>query len=654
MAENMSSVAEGTLLWQPSDELRRKSRIQAFMRWLRAERGLDFADYASLWQWSVGEIEAFWRAVADYFELRFCTPPARVLDRRQMPGGRWFEGATVNYAEHALARQDDHPAVIYRSEDGGRVELSYAELAQQVARARAGLVRLGVSRGDRVAAYLPNAPEALIAFLATASLGAIWSSAASEFGADSVLDRFRQVEPKVLFAVDAYPYGGKRFDRRAQVAKIRDGLVGLEHTVLVSRLGEELPEGMTSWQELVAEPAPLTCEPVPFEHPLWVLYSSGTTGLPKPIVHGHGGILLELYKTLALHCDLGPDDRFFWFSTTGWMMWNFLVSGLLLGATVVLYEGSPGYPDLYALWQMAAEERVRYFGTSAPFLMACKKAGIEPGRSCDLRALRSVGTTGAPLPPDGFAWVYEHVGQDLLLGSVSGGTDVCTAFLLSVPLLPVRAGELQVAGLGCKVEAFDPDGRSVVGEVGELVLTEPMPSMPLFFWNDPDGQRYRESYFEMYPGVWRHGDWIKMTERASAVIYGRSDATLNRAGVRMGTSELYRVVDGFAEIANSLAVDTGSLQSEGKLWLFVVPTSGVELDDALAAKLRAAIRKQLSPRHVPDEIRAIADVPRTLSGKKLEVPLKRILNGAPLERVVNPGTLANPEAVDAVIAAARG
>lgn len=622
------------------------------MRFLEGEQGLGFGSYQELWTWSVTELEAFWESIWKYYSVRATSPYRRVLSSRTMPGCHWFEGAELNYAELALRRRGSEVAVIWRREDGSRGSLTADELRDRVARARAGLVRLGVAKGDRVAAFLPNAPEALVAFLASASLGAIWSSCSPEFGVKSVLDRFAQIEPKVLLAVDGYEYGGKSFYRLNAVEEIARALPGLARTVIVPRLGSKPPRGSITWSELLSDPAPLAFEPVPFEHPLWILYSSGTTGLPKPIVQGHGGILLEHLKALGLHCDLGPGDRFFWFTTTGWMMWNFLVSGLLVGSTVLLYEGSPGHPDMGTLWRFAAEERMTYFGTSAPYLLACKKAGVVPRDAGDLSSLKAVGSTGAPLPVEGFDWVYEHVGRDLLLGSVSGGTDVCTAFVMSCPLLPVHAGELQCNALGAKVEAFDARGHSLIGEVGELVITAPMPSMPLYFVGDADGKRLRESYFADFPGVWRHGDWIKITERGTSVIYGRSDSTLNRGGVRMGTSEFYRVVESLPEVADSVVVDTGSIDDEGKLWLFVVPASGVALDDSLKTKIKTTLRTQVSPRHVPDEILPIKEVPRTLNGKKLEVPIKRILMGTPFDRAVNPGTLANPEAIEEVLAVA--
>ncbi|HVJ14096.1 MAG TPA: acetoacetate--CoA ligase [Polyangiaceae bacterium] len=634
----MSEVREGDLLYQPPVEDTQRSNLCAYMDWLKRERGLSFSTYRELWTWSVGDIGAFWESIVAYYGVALSGASAIPVSGT-MPDVHWFAGAELNYAEHALRRRDDHLAVIFRNDAGERSQLTYAELHDLVGRVRAGLVRLGVGRGDRVAALLPNRPETLAAFLATASLGAIWSSCSPEFGVSSVLDRFKQIEPKVLLAVDGYRYGGKTFDRKKELQQIVSGLPKLEHTVLLG----------AGFEELTREPGPVSFERVPFEHPLWVLYSSGTTGLPKPIVHGHGGIVLEHYKVLGLHSDLGENDRFFWFSTTGWMMWNYLISGLLLGTTIVLYDGSPGHPDLSALWKMAAEERVTYFGTSAPYLLACQKAGLEPKKVADLSLLRGLGTTGAPLPADGFGWVYRSISDKLLLGSVSGGTDVCTAFVLCCPLLPVHAGEIQCRGLGAKIEAFDEGGKSVIDEVGELVLTEPMPSMPIYFWGDEGDVRRRESYFSAYEGVWRHGDWIKITPRGSCVISGRSDSTLNRGGVRMGTSEFYRVVEALPEVADSLVVDTGSAEHGDKLWLFIVLAAGATLDEALQKKIKATIRSELSPRHVPDEIRAINSVPRTLSGKKLEVPIKKILLGMAPDKAASRDTLQNPSALDAFV-----
>ncbi|HYQ00155.1 MAG TPA: acetoacetate--CoA ligase [Polyangiaceae bacterium] len=639
------AVSEGTLLWQPSAAQQKHSRMADYLRFLKRTRGLDFADYAQLYNWSTAELGDFWASIAEYFSVRFrssATPgPTGAL-----PGAHWFEGATINYAEHALAVRDEQIALVSRNESGERKIWTRAQLADDVARARAGLRRLGVAAGDRVVGLLPNGGEAVIAFLATVSLGAIWSSCAPEFGVSSVLDRFRQIEPKVLFTVTGYRYGGKQFERLAEVQKIVAELPSLCATVVVGADANELPQAL-SFESLLADYEPLSFEPVPFEHPIWILYSSGTTGAPKAIVHGHGGMLLEHLKALALHMDLGEKDVFFWFSTTGWMMWNMLVSGLLVGATTVLYDGSPAHPGMYALWKLAEEERISYFGTSAPYLLACQKAGIEPGNHHDLSAIRGLGSTGAPLPAAGFGWVYEHVSQQLLLGSVSGGSDVCTAFLLSCPLLPVRAGEIQCRGLGAKVEAFDAAGQSVTGEVGELVLTAPFPAMPVCFWGDANGARFKDSYFSTYPGVWRHGDWLKLTPSGSAVIYGRSDSTLNRGGVRMGTSEFYRVVEQIPEVSDSLVVDTGSLaDANGTLYLFIVLAPGATLDTTLRRRIESEVRRELSPRHVPDRILSVPAVPRTLNGKKMEIPIKRLLLGAAPETVASRDTLANPAALD--------
>jgi acetoacetyl-CoA synthetase len=570
-----------------------------------------------------------------------------------MPGAEWFPGATLNYAEHALRETGDRPAIVARSQTRDEVVLSFDELRDQVARAAAGLRRLGVGEGDRVAVYAPNIPETIVAFLATASLGAVWSSCAPEFGTTSVVDRIAQIEPKILVTVDGYRYGTKAVDRRREVEQIRAALPSLEATVAIPYLHPDevvVPEAI-AWGDLLGDDAAdageLSFTPVPFTHPLYVLYSSGTTGLPKPIVHGHGGILLEHLKVLALHHDLGEDDRFFWFTTTGWMMWNYVVSGLLVGATLVLFDGDPGHPDLDALWQLAEETGITVLGVSAPFLMNCRKAGLTPGRDHDLSALRSIGSTGAPLPPEGFVWVYEEVSSDLLLASASGGTDVCTAFVLGCPLVPVRAGELQARALAAKVEAFDPQGSPVVGERGELVITEPLPSMPVGFWGDEDGSRYRAAYFGTYPGVWRHGDWIRITEHGSAVITGRSDATLNRGGVRMGTAEFYTVVEDLEEVADSLVVHLDDGSEAGRLVLFVaLAGGGTEIDDELRTRIARRIREELSPRHVPDELHAVPAVPRTLSGKKLEVPVKRLLAGADPEEAASRDALANPEALD--------
>jgi acetoacetyl-CoA synthetase len=681
----MADAHEQTPLWTPSVEMVQGARITDFRRWVQDRRGLKFADYAELWQWSVDEIERFWADIWEYCGVRASVPYERVLadrgsegsssGRRQMPGARWFEGAQLNYAENLLEREHDpaETAVFHASELRPLGELTWGQLSEQVAALAEGLRSLGVGRGDRVAAYMPNIPEALIAFLASASIGAIWSCAAPEFGARSVVDRFAQIEPKVLFVVDGYRHGGKDFDRTEALQTIVAGLPTVEHGVMLAYLNgaagtDGLPGGLL-WQELLerGSGAKPRYEQVPFEHPLWVLYSSGTTGLPKAIVHGHGGMLVEQMKKSQLHLDLRRGERMFWFTTTGWMMWNFLVGCLFADAAIVLFDGSPGYPDLGALWRLAEQAKITCMGVSAGFLASCEKAGVEPAKDFDLKALRGIGSTGSPLAPEGFRWVYEHVGSDIWLFSTSGGTDVCTAFVGGCPLLPVYEGEIQTRALGCAVEAWDEHGQSLTDELGELVLTAPLPSMPLFLWGDCDGERMRESYFDMYPGIWRHGDWIRITPRGGAVIYGRSDSTINRQGVRMGTSEIYRATSAIEEVVDALVVDIpraggpdsgpvdGGVGTE-ELWmiLFVVLRDGLLLEPELEVRIKQRIREDCSPRHVPNQVLQIDEVPRTLSGKVLEVPVKRILMGAVPSEAASVESLANPHSLDYFVKLAGG
>src|SRR5215204_217934 len=651
----MTEAVEGTLLWEPSEELKENANISRYMRWLEDEKGLSFDDYGELWEWSVVEIEEFWASIWEYFEVEASRPYEKVLTEREMSGARWFEGTELNYAEHVFRKaRPEEPAVLHQSEIRPLGKVTWQELEGKVASLAAGLKELGVARGDTVGAYVPNVREALVAFLACASLGAIWSSCSPDFGVESVVDRLAQIEPRVLFAIDGYRYGGKDHDRIETLARLQEEIPSLEKTVLLPYLEEEPDtsglENVVLWDELLSghEGAELRFEQVPFDHPLWVLYSSGTTGLPKAIVQGHGGILLEHLKKLYLHVDLGPEDKFFWFTTTGWMMWNLLVSGLLCGSTVLLYDGNPGYPDLNVLWAFAEGTGMSSFGTSAGYITSCMKAGIEPGRDFDLSALKSIGSTGSPLPPEGFDWVYKNVKEDVWLFSMSGGTDLCTAFVGGCPLLPVRSGELQCRSLGAKVEAYDEKGNSLLDEVGELVIAEPMPSMPLYLWSDPEGERYRESYFDKYPGVWKHGDWIKIKPNGGAVIYGRSDAVINRGGVRMGTSELYRAVDKVEEVQDSLAVD---VQKDGDehISLFVVLKEGAELDEDLKDRIKKSIGDTTSPRHVPDEVLSVPDVPYTLNGKKLEVPVKKILSGTPPEEAASKDSLRNPDSLDTFV-----
>ncbi|WP_066955989.1 acetoacetate--CoA ligase [Streptomyces lushanensis] len=658
----MTAAASPAPLWRPDPGRVAAARVTRFQAWAAERYGAPAeGGYAALHRWSVEELDTFWKAVADWFDVRFTTPYTRVLGDRTMPGAEWFPGATLNYAEHALRTAEDparahDPAILYMDETQEQLALSWSELRRQVISLARELRALGVRPGDRVSGYLPNIPQAAVALLATAAVGGVWTSCAPDFGARSVLDRFQQVEPVVLITVDGYRYGGKEHDRTGTVAELRRELPTLRAVVHVPLLGTPAPEGALEWSALTAGATISDSdsdsdsdsaeagdrdvfEQVPFDHPLWVLYSSGTTGLPKAIVQSQGGILLEHFKQIGLHFDLGPEDRFFWYTSTGWMMWNFLVSGLLTGTTIVLYDGSPGHPGIDAQWGVAERTGTTVFGTSAAYVMACRKAETHPGRDHDLSRVRCVATTGSPLPPDGFRWLHDDVSEDLWIASVSGGTDVCSCFAGAVPTLPVEIGELQAPCLGTDLQAWDPQGKPLVGEVGELVVTNPLPSMPVRFWNDPDGSRYRDSYFEMFPGVWRHGDWITLTDRGSVVIHGRSDSTLNRQGVRMGSADIYEAVERLPEIRESLVI--GLEEPDGGYWmpLFVHLAPGAVLDDTLRARVKETIRARLSPRHVPDEIIEVPGIPHTLTGKRIEVPVKRILQGTALDKAVNAGSV---------------
>ncbi|GAA4870133.1 acetoacetate--CoA ligase [Actinomycetospora straminea] len=658
-----SETTEPEILWRPDETTVQNARITAFAQHVAREHGVTVDTYDQLWAWSTSDLPAFWGAIVDFLGVRFHDRPSTVLGSDAMPGAEWFPGATLNYAEHALwpreGGADGDTAIVAVREDGRRVARTYGELRADVARARAGLVALGVGRGDRVVALAPNTVETLVAFLAAASLGATWSSCSPDFGARAVVDRFAQIEPSVLVAVDGYLYNGKGYDVRGTVDDLRGQLPTLRAFVGIDYLADDAWGGrddVVRWADFTDHAdAELTVDPVPFDHPLWILYSSGTTGLPKGIVHSHGGIVVEHLKSLAIQHDLGPGDRFFWFTTTGWMMWNLLISGLLVGSTVVAFDGSPGHPDLDVLWKMAADEGVTLFGTSASFVQSCLKAGLRPRDAFDLSAIRSVGSTGSPLSPEGFDWLRDAVGGQLQIASVSGGTDTCAAFVGVAPTVPVWRGEISCRALGCAVESFDPQGNPVIDEVGELVITRPMPSMPVMLWNDTDGSRMRESYFEDFPGIWRHGDWILITPRGSCVIRGRSDSTLNRGGVRMGTAEFYEVVESFDEVLDSLVIDTSGLEGArdgGELICFLVLGEGVAFSD-VEGQLKKALRSQLSPRHVPDRFLVVADIPRTLNGKKSEVPVKRILAGTDPDKAVSKDALRNPEALEDVVARAR-
>ena len=643
----MAITPEGALLWQPSERRIASAQLTAYMSWLEATRKLRFADYHALWHWSVDEVEAFWASIWDYYAIAHSAPYTTVLEARTMPRTKWFTGAKLNYAEHALRHADgDKPAIIFQSELRPRTDVSWDELKRQVAAVANTLKSLGVKPGDRVVAYMPNIPQTVVALMAVASIGAIWSSASPDMGHVSVIDRFKQIEPKVLFAVDGYRYGGKDFDRRGIVGEIVAALPSVEKVVLVPYLdtgiaASALPNAML-WDEALATPGPLAFEQVPFDHPLWVVYSSGTTGMPKPIVHGHGGSILEALKSNGLHLDLVQGDRFFWYSSTNWIIWNLLVHTLLSGCTIVQYDGNPGYPNMETLWRFAADTQTDVFGASAAYLAQCLKSGVKPRECGDISRIRTVASSGSPLPVEGYQWVYDNVNSDLLLASISGGTDPGAAFVGACPILPQYAGEMQCRCLGSAVYAYDEAGKALTDVVGELVCALPMPSFPLHFWNDKDDKRYRESYFEMYPGVWRHGDWLKITPRGGAIIYGRSDSTINRHGIRMGSAEIYRVVEDVPEVLDSLVVDLEYLGKESYMPCFVVLKPGFTLDDALKERIKARIRKDLSARHVPNDVFAIPEVPRTLNGKKLEVPIKRLLLGEPIEKVVNKDSMMNP------------
>ncbi len=633
-------------LWSPSERFCADTDLARYLAWLDRERGLRFDDYAALHRWSVHELEAFWQSIWDYYEVVSETPPIRVLSHREMPGAIWFEGARLNFAEHILRQATElRPALIAVGEGGDPREISWRTLVDQVARLTAWLRERGVRPGDRVAAYVANVPETVAAFLAVAAVGAVWSSCSLDFGTNSVADRFRQIEPRVLIAAGGYRYNGKPVARTAELAQLREALPSLEHVLLVDDAGDVV--GAERWAQVQSGPVPeLRFERVDFAHPLWVLYSSGTTGIPKAITQGHGGVLLEQFKHLGLHCDVRPGDRFFWYSTTGWVMWNIGLSALLLGATPVLYDGNPSYPDQHRLWGLAEQVGLTHFGAGAAYLIACMKAGLKPGEDHDLASLRMLGSTGSPLPEEAFDWVYGAVKRDLWLLSMSGGTDIASAFVGGCPLLPVYAGEIQCALLGVDVQALDAAGRPLRDEVGEMVVMAPMPSMPIYFWNDPGNRRYRESYFEDYPGRWRHGDWMRVSAAGTVQILGRSDSTLNRGGVRIGTAEVYRGVERVPAVIDSLAVSIELTDGGHYLPLFVQLQPGMALSDEIRDAIRQSLREHFTPRHVPDEIIQVQEIPYTLTGKKMETPVKKLLMGLPAGRSANPDAMQNPESLD--------
>jgi acetoacetyl-CoA synthetase len=653
---------EGDLLWTPSRERVEKAKVTAFTRWLAKERGKNFASYDELWRWSVDDLEGFWQAVWDYFEVESSAPHTSVLADRHMPGAQWFPGARLNYAQHALRHERPNAtALLHLNERSPLAAMSWEELGSKVRILATQLRKLNVKPGDRVVAYMPNIPEAVIAMLATTSIGAIWSSCGPDFGTRGVLDRFTQLAPKVMFYVDGYQYGGKPFNRKEEVHKIIDQLGSLERVIYLPYLdGQDratFHPHTVVWDDLLNQPpvpaSQFQYEQVPFDQPLWILFSSGTTGLPKPICHSHGGIILEQLKHVQFNFDVADGDRLFFFTTTGWMMWNFLISALLSNVVPVLYDGNPAWPTPDVLWKMVDDTGTKLFGTSPTYIAGLEKAGIVPKERAKLASLESVTLAGSPVTPESMEWIYKNVKSDLWVASGSGGTDVCTGFVMGSPALPVYAGEIQTRALGCAVYAFDEHGKPVVNQVGELVLTLPMPSMPVCFWNDVDNKRYLESYFAEYPGVWRHGDFFKMNDRGGCFVLGRSDATLNRHGVRIGTAEVYRSLATLPEMDDSLIVNLDLPHGKFFMPLFVKLKAGVQLDDALRDKIRATLRREYSPRHVPDKIYQVESIPFTLTGKKMEVPVRKILMGVAPEKAANRDAVANPQALDYFIGYAQ-
>ncbi|MEX2289452.1 MAG: acetoacetate--CoA ligase [Mycobacteriales bacterium] len=636
------------VLWRPSPERVEGSRLARFAAQVRERHDVEVADYDALWRWSVEHLEDFWALVWDSFQVLASTPYEQVLTTRTMPAAQWFPGARLNLAENVLRVRGPRPALVAAGEDGPAVELSWDELRGQVGALQAMLRELGVGPGDRVVGYLPNVPAAIVAFLACASVGAVWSACAPDIGPASAVDRFAQLEPRVLVTADGYRFGGKPRDRRDAVDELLDGLPTVTAVVSVPLLGELVQRPglqVVAWEQTVAQPREPEFAQLPAEAPLWVVYSSGTTGLPKGLVHDHAGVLLMGLAQNGLQYDLGPDDRYFWYTTTSWIMWNTLIGALSVGATAVLYDGSPLWPSPDRLWQLAEDHRITRLGTSPGYLLASEKAGLRPGHQHDLSALRAVGSTGSPLPASSFRWVYDAVREDLALHVISGGTDFAGAILLDAPWLPVTAGEMACRGLGVHVEAWDEQGRPLVDEVGELVVCAPVPSMPTGIWGDGSGRRLHDAYFDVYPGVWRHGDWLTITSRGTAVVHGRSDSTLNRHGVRMGSADIYAAVEGMPEVAEALVL--GVELPDGGYWLplFVRLTDGVRLDEGLVERISRTVREQASPRHVPDEVVAVPAIPHTSTGKKLEVPLKRIAQGVPLDKALNLGSVDDPAAV---------
>mgnify|MGYP001332786071 CR=1 FL=1 len=650
-ADNDYNPDSSEVLWRPDSNRVTNSKLMHYMTWLKSKKNLDFEGYQDLWQWSVDKHEEFWKSVWEYFNVGKTNGYANVLNGSSIYESKWFDGAKVNYTERVFSKRDNDTAIIVINEEYKKKTVSYEELYFQVANLASYMKSIGLVKGDRVGAYIPNSLESVVAFLATASIGAIWSSCSPEFGVNSVVQRFGQIEPKILIASDGYRYAGKNNDRTKEVNQLIEKIPSIKHTILVENIGcykGGFSDNRILWDEIVMNEPILEFEQVEFDHPLWILYSSGTTGRPKPIVHGHGGILLEHYKTLSFHLDIQDSDRFFWFTTVGWMMWNVVVSGLLVKATIVLYDGSPTYPSTDKIWEISDLTGATYVGLSAPYINACMKNKIVPKDKYKLVGLKGIGSTGAPLSDDGFKWVYSHVKSDIHLGSYSGGTDLCTGFVGPVPILPVRIGEIQARTLGAQIEAYNESGKPIVDSVGELVITKPMPSMPVFFWGD-DGSIYKNSYFEVFDNVWRHGDWIQINSNGGCKIYGRSDSTLNRSGIRMGTSEFYEVLDAIPEISDSIVIDTGFQLKDGKILLFVQLQNGLAINPSMKLAIISKIKSDLSSRYIPNSIFQVSEIPTTLNGKKLEIPIKKILNGTDVEKAVNLGTVKNPESLNEFI-----
>ena len=637
------------LLWKPSEEFISDSNIQDYIIWIENNYSYSFDEYEDLWDWSVSAPDEFWESIMEYYKVLYDGSFKDVKTSDSMPGVEWFKGIKLSYAEHIFRNYSDEvPAIVFKSETGNLQELSWQDLVSNVASVKQFLVNKGVTKGDRVVAYMPNSIEASISFLAVNSLGAIWSSTSPDFGFESVIDRFSQIEPKVLIAFDSYRYNGKVYSKTADIENLTDNIDSIENTIIVGDIENYRGnEKFYTWEDILEiEAEELSFERVDFSHPIWVLYSSGTTGAPKAITHSVGGVLLEHLKYLGLHNNVKPGERFFWYTTTGWMMWNYMHASLLHGATIVIYDGSPTYPNINTLWSFIDEAKIHHFGVGASFISSNMKSHTFPARDFDLKTLKSIGSTGSTLPPEAFDWIYSKVKNDIWVASISGGTDVCSAFVGGNPMKSVYKGEIQSIALGCDMGVFDDDGKEIFNAVGEMVIKKPMPSMPIYFWNDNDFEIYKKSYFETYDNVWRHGDWVKVTENDGVVIYGRSDATLNRGGIRIGTSEIYRAIDSIPEIKDSMVLGIETKDGESKMPLFISLAPNCILDEQLISKIKNTIKSRYSPRHVPDSFIVVSDIPYTISGKKMETPFKKIFSGVDIQKAIKIGSMRNPKLID--------